>query len=157
MRRRVQCTLLILFRVLKDFIPSDTSAVLVEIFAVRQSPEHPAFTAIQIRHPSSCFHGLLNIAAAVYDLSDFAILNKTPVVSFSDMMGKEKRESKPGWGKINRSGSKWSEQSSNDESCEMSSLDLSDNTDSTTSSSSTASTTLKEWNSVTMAVMVVVG
>ncbi|KAL2479252.1 Calcium-dependent lipid-binding (CaLB domain) family protein [Forsythia ovata] len=159
-----------LFRVPKDFISGDTSAVSVEIFAIGYLRDFligtvrfllstcvsaaetltgtPAFTAVQIRRPSGRFHGVLNIAAAVYDLSDFAILNKTPAVSFRDMMGKEKRESKPRRGKISRDGSKRSEQSSGGESCELSSLDLSDGADSTTSSSSAASTALKEWNCV---------
>ncbi|KAL2509957.1 C2 domain-containing protein [Forsythia ovata] len=66
----------------------------------------PAFTTVQICRPSRCLHAVLNIAAAIYDLSDFAILNKTHVVSFSVMMGKEKRKSKLRRGKISRDGSK---------------------------------------------------
>ncbi|KAL2509845.1 C2 domain-containing protein [Forsythia ovata] len=83
----------------------------INYFAAKTLTGTPAFTAVQIRRPSCCFHAVLNIAATVYDLSDFAILNKTHVLSFSDMMGKEKRESKPRRGKISRDGSKQSEQS----------------------------------------------
>ncbi|CAI9763831.1 unnamed protein product [Fraxinus pennsylvanica] len=159
-----------LFRVSEGFISGETSAVSVEIFAVGYLRDFligtvrfllstcvcaaetltgtPAFTAVQIRRPSGSFHGVLNIAAAVYDSSDFAILKKTPAVSFRDMMGKEKREPKPRRSKISRDGSKRSEQSSGGESCDLSSLDLSDGADSTTSSSSAASTALKEWNYV---------
>lgn len=54
---------------------------------------------------------------------DFAILKKTPVVSFPDMMGKEKREPKPRRSKISRDGSKQIEQSSGGESCDGSSVD----------------------------------
>ncbi|KAL2554402.1 uncharacterized protein Fot_08021 [Forsythia ovata] len=125
--------------------------------AAKTLTETSTFIVIQIRRPSSRFHGVINIASAVYDLSDLAILNKTHVVSFRDMIGKEKCESKPRRGKISRDGSKRNEQSSNGEFCEMSSLDLSDGTDSTSSSSSTASMMLKEWNCVTIAVMMVAG
>ncbi|KAL2480824.1 Uncharacterized protein Adt_33790 [Abeliophyllum distichum] len=106
----------------------------INYFATETLTRTPSFNAVQIHRPSNCFHGVLNIAAAVFDLSDFAILNKIPVVSFCDMMGKENHESKPCRGKVNCDGSKWSEQSYNVESYELSSLDLLDGTDSTTSS-----------------------
>ncbi|KAI3449233.1 hypothetical protein Pfo_005898 [Paulownia fortunei] len=160
-----------LFRVSNEFISGDTSAVAVEIFAVgyikdfligtvrfllstclkRTTPlasareisiGTPAFTAVQIRRPSGRFQGVLNIAAAVYYSSDYAILEKVSAVSFRDLMEKKERESRR-LRRLSRGGSRRSQQSSGGDSC-----DLSDGADSTTSSSSTASTALKEWNCV---------
>ncbi|KAL0464867.1 UNVERIFIED_CONTAM: hypothetical protein Slati_0374300 [Sesamum latifolium] len=101
-----------------------------------------AFTAVQIRRPSGRFQGVLNIAAAVYASSEFPILGKVSAVSFNDLMDKKETQSRR-QRRLSLGGSKWSQQSSERESC-----DLSDGGDSTTSSSSTASTALKEWNCV---------
>lgn len=160
-----------LFRVTDEFIYGDTSAVAVEIFAVgyikdfligtvrfllstclkrtaalgsasERSIGTPSCTAVQIRRPSGRFQGVLNIAAAVYHSSDYAILEKVSAVSFRDLMEKKESESRR-LRRLSRGGSKRSQQSSGGESC-----DLSDGADSTTSSSSTASTALKEWNCV---------
>ncbi|KAK6120581.1 hypothetical protein DH2020_045677 [Rehmannia glutinosa] len=160
-----------LFRVSNEFVYGDTSAVSVEIFAVgyikdfligtvrfllstclkRATPlasasegsvGTPACTAVQIRRPSGRFQGALNISAAVYFSSHYAILEKVSAVSFRDLMEKNERESRR-LRRLSRGGSRRSQQSSGGESC-----DLSDGADSTTSSSSTASTALKEWNCV---------
>ncbi|KAL0397961.1 UNVERIFIED_CONTAM: hypothetical protein Scaly_0244500 [Sesamum calycinum] len=160
-----------LFRVSNEFISGDTSAVSVEIFALgyikdfligtvrfllstclkRMIPiasdgggsvRSSAFTAVQIRRPSGRFQGVLNIAAAVYDSSEFPILGKLSAVSFHELMDKKETESRR-QRRLSLGGSKWSQQSS-----ERESSDLSDGGESTTSSSSTASTALKEWNCV---------
>ncbi|KAL0379449.1 UNVERIFIED_CONTAM: hypothetical protein Sangu_0009200 [Sesamum angustifolium] len=99
-----------LFRVSNEFISGDTSAVSVEIFALgyikdfligavrfllstclkRMIPiasdgggsvRSSAFTAVQIRRPSGRFQGVLNIAAAVYDSSEYPILGKVSAQS----------------------------------------------------------------------------
>ncbi|XP_051132594.1 uncharacterized protein LOC127252458 [Andrographis paniculata] len=156
-----------LFRVSNEFISGDTSAVAVEIYAVgcikdfligtvrfllstclkRTKPGErsigtPSFTALQIRRPSGRFQGVLNIAAAVYHSSDYAILDKLSAVSFRELMKKKESEAHR-LRRLSRGGSRRSQPSSGGESC-----DLSDGADSSTSSSSTASTALKEWNSV---------
>ncbi|KAK4415885.1 hypothetical protein Salat_2695900 [Sesamum alatum] len=154
-----------LFRVSNEFISRETSAVAVEIFAVgrikdiligtvrfllntclkRATPlgsssiGTPMFTAVQIRRPSGRFQGVLNIAAAVYHSSDYAILEKVSAVSFRELMEKKESESRR-LRRLSRGGSRRSQQSSGGESC--------DSVDSTASSSSAASTALKEWNSV---------
>ncbi|KAG8363287.1 hypothetical protein BUALT_Bualt19G0006400 [Buddleja alternifolia] len=155
-----------LFRVSDEFISGDTSAVSIEIYAVgyikdfligtvrfllsntaplqvqsaaERSIGTPSFSAVQIRRPSGRFQGVLNIAAAVYCSSEFAVLEKVSAVSFRELMQRKENESR----RLSRGGSRRSHQSSGGESC-----DFSDGADSTTSSSSTASTALKEWNCV---------
>ncbi|KAK6142717.1 hypothetical protein DH2020_023065 [Rehmannia glutinosa] len=128
-----------LFRVSNEFVYGDTSAVAVEIFAVGYIKD---FLIGTIRRPSGRFQGALNISAAVYFSSHYAILEKVSAVSFRDLMEKNERESRR-LRRLSRGGSRRSQQSSGGESC-----DLSDGADSTTSSSSTASTALKEWNCV---------
>ncbi|CAK9153635.1 unnamed protein product [Ilex paraguariensis] len=161
-----------LFRVDKDFVTGETSAVSVEIYAVGYIKDKligtvrfllssclqggasvtgigiPAFTAVQIRRPSGRFHGVLNIAVTVYKSSDFTILDGLSAICFRDLM---KRENDRRWRRLSRIGSKKSEKSSGGESCDFScgdsiDLDFSDGGDSTSSSSSTTSTVLKEWN-----------
>ncbi|KAL2251789.1 uncharacterized protein LOC105173112 [Sesamum indicum] len=153
-----------LFRVSNEFISRETSAVAVEIFVVGRikdiligsvrfllstclkratplasgSTGTPVFTAVQIRRPSGRFQGVLNIAAAVYHSSDYAILEKVSAVSFRELMEKKESESRR-QRRLSRGGSRRSQQSSG-ESC--------DSVDSTASSSSAASKALKEWNSV---------
>lgn len=106
-----------LFRVSSDFIASETSGVVVEIYAVGYIRDYPigtvrfllssclgkfpasadvlgtpAFTAVQIRRPSGRFHGVLNIAASVCSsssMSDFDIFNGSSAVSFRKLMGDE--------------------------------------------------------------------
>lgn len=158
-----------LFRVSNEFVSGETSAVSVEIFAVgyikdfligtvrflpstclkrakppasagERSIEAPAFTAVQIRRPSGRFQGVLNIAAALYYSSDYAILDKVSAVSFRDLMEKKESEARR-LRRLSLGGLRRSQQSSGGEFC-----DLSDGADSTTSSSSTASTAMKELN-----------
>ncbi|KAL7125746.1 hypothetical protein ABFS83_14G137200 [Erythranthe nasuta] len=161
-----------LFRVSDEFIAGDTSAVAVEIFAVgyikdiligtvrfllstclkraaapidsagEGSIGTPFCTGLQIRRPSGRFQGVLNIAAAAYRSSDYAVLENVSAVSFRGLMEKKENESRR-QRRLSRGGSRRSQQSSGGESC-----DFSDGADSTTSSSSTASTALKEWNCV---------
>ncbi|KAK4411462.1 hypothetical protein Sango_0219200 [Sesamum angolense] len=138
-----------LFRVSNEFISGDTSAVShvpqeddTDRLRWGGSVRSSAFTAVQIRRPSGRFQGVLNIAAAVYDSSEFPILGKVSAVSFHELMDKKETESRR-QRRLSLGGSKWSQQSS-----ERESSDLSDGGDSTTSSSSTASTALKEWNCV---------
>ncbi|MCD7460445.1 hypothetical protein HAX54_043576 [Datura stramonium] len=154
-----------LFRVSPEFISGDTSGVTVEIYAVGYiknflvgtvrllissclngivnhgtSTVTPAFTAVQVRRPSGRFHGVLNIAAAVYSSTDFSLLNGLSAICFRDLM-QEKENGRWRRRRLSRGGSKRSEQSSGGESC-----DFSDGADSTTSSSS--SVALKDWNCV---------
>ncbi|KAM7508599.1 hypothetical protein LguiA_019052 [Lonicera macranthoides] len=159
-----------IFRVSPEFIAADTSAVSVEIYAVGCIKDFlvgtvrfllssclstasggggtgtPAFTAVQIRRPSGRFHGVLNIAATVYDGSELNLMSGMPAICFRDLIGESRRRG------LHRRGSKRSEQSSGGESCDLSSCggespaESTDGGDSTTSSSSNASTVLKEWN-----------
>ncbi|KAL6311549.1 hypothetical protein AAG906_005146 [Vitis piasezkii] len=145
-----------IFRVSSDFLACDTSAVAVEIYAVGVIRDHligtvrilisnclpaadlrsrnfaarsPSLTAVQIRRPSGRFHGVLNVAAAVVNASDFASLTGMLAIDHRDLMGQTSN--------------------SGGESCDHScadSADYSDGADSTTSSSSTASTVLKDCN-----------
>ncbi|KAL3536751.1 hypothetical protein ACH5RR_000117 [Cinchona calisaya] len=106
-----------LFRVSSDFIASETSGVIVEIYAVGYIRDYligtvrfllssclgkfptsgdeigtPAFTAVQIRRPSGRFQGILNIAASVRSSSsssDFDIFNGSSAISFRELMGGE--------------------------------------------------------------------
>ncbi|PIN05301.1 hypothetical protein CDL12_22161 [Handroanthus impetiginosus] len=147
-----------LFRVTDGFVSGDTSAVAVEIFAVGYIRDYligsvrfllstclkrstslaserfsatPSCTAVQIRRPSGRFQGVLNIAAAVYYSSDYAILEKVSAVSLGDLMKKKEMVSRR-LRRLSRGGSKRSQKSSGGDSC-----DFSDGADSTTSSSST--------------------
>ncbi|EPS68074.1 hypothetical protein M569_06693, partial [Genlisea aurea] len=161
-----------LFRVCNDFISGDTSAVSVEIFAVGYIKDFligtvrfllsscfkrpgsvelsreegtigtPAFTAVQIRRPSGRFQGVLNIAAAVYQLLDYPIMEKETAVSFRDLMEKRETDAHRRNRRLSRGWSRRSQQSSGGESCDFS------DADSTTSSSSTTSTALKELNCI---------
>ncbi|CAN4111508.1 unnamed protein product [Withania somnifera] len=147
-----------LFRVSPEFISCETSGVSVDIYAVgyikdflvgtarllissciNRIPNHgisiatPAFTPVHIRRPSGRFHGVLNIGAAVYNNTDFSLLN-----GLSAIRWRRRR--------LSRGGLKRSDPSSGGEY-----YDFSDGTDSTISSSSSAaamSTALKDWNCV---------
>lgn len=164
-----------IFRVSSDFLACDTSAVAVEIYAVGVIRDHligtvrilisnclpaadlqsrnfaarsPSLTAVQIRRPSGRFHGVLNVAAAVVNASDFASLTGMLAIDHRDLMGQSLRRRR-----VRRRGHRRrtakSEQLSGGESCDHScadSADYSDGADSTTSSSSTASTVLKDCN-----------
>ncbi|KAI3693418.1 hypothetical protein L6452_33253 [Arctium lappa] len=169
-----------IFRVSHDFINGDTSAVQFQIYAAGYISDYfigtvryllssspissrygsiigiPSFSALHIRRPSGRIHGVLNIAATVYDGSHFASLNGRSAVCFRDLIGKgnktdylfsERRLSRC----LSHVGSKKSEQSSEAESFDLSfeeSVDFSDGTDSTTSSSSTTVTAFKDSNGV---------
>ncbi|KAA8516123.1 hypothetical protein F0562_019302 [Nyssa sinensis] len=153
-----------LFRVASHFVSSETSAVSVEIYAVGCIKDHlvgtvrfllsncisgavtgiPSFTALQIRRPSGRFHGVLNIAATLFNGLDSAAFTGLSAVCFRDLMRERRRHlSRKGSEKIARS----SGGESNDLSCGDSD-DFSDGANSTTSSSSATSTStaLKEWN-----------
>ncbi|XP_004229965.1 BON1-associated protein 2 [Solanum lycopersicum] len=161
-----------LFRVSPEFISGETSGVSVEIYAVgyikdfligtvrllissclKGIAKHgittatPAFNAVQVRRPSGRFHGVLNIAAAVYSSSDFSLLDGLSAICFGDLMEEKENGSRWRRRRLSRGGSKRSEPppSSGGES-----YDFSDGTDSTTSSSSSSavSMALKDCNCV---------
>ena len=160
-----------IFRVSSDFLACDTSAVHVEIYAVGIIRDHligsvrilisnclPAadlrsgnfaarstsITAVQIQRPSGRFLGILNVAAAVINASDFAALTGVTAIDHRDLMGQGLRRLRR-----RRKQTAKGEKPSGGESCAHScadSADYSDGADSTTSSSSTASTVLKDCN-----------
>lgn len=160
-----------LFRVSPEFISSETSGVSVEIYAVGYikdfligtvrllisschkgvanhgiSNATPAFRAVQVRRPSGRFHGVLNIAAAVYSSTDFSLLNGSSAICFRDLT-EEKENGRCQQRRLSRGGSKRSEPPSSG----GDSYDFSDGTDSTTSSSSSSAVStvaLKDYNSV---------
>ncbi|PWA90766.1 C2 calcium-dependent membrane targeting [Artemisia annua] len=180
-----------IFRVSPHFIYGDTSAVQFEIYATGYIRDYlvgnvrfllssstltsaktgavigtPAFSAVHIRRPSGRVHGVLNIAATVYESSDFAAFSGMSAVCFRDLIGEKenedvakskRRERRMSW-HLSRDGSKRSERSEKSEkssggdSCEFprcDSVEFSDGNDSTTSSSTTSSVTagaLKELN-----------
>lgn len=158
-----------LFRVSDDFISGETSAVSVEIYAVGYIRDlligtvrfllsnclsirdsfstlgTPSFTAVQIRRPSGRFQGVLNLGAAVYNPSDFSIMENVSAACFRDLVKKNVPDSPSNrrWKKLSRVGSKRSDLSSGSESC-----DFSDGSDMTTSSSASDLTALKDINGV---------
>ncbi|KAI3731874.1 hypothetical protein L1987_63066 [Smallanthus sonchifolius] len=173
-----------IFRVPPQFIYGDTSAVQVEIYACGYIRDYqigsvryllssssltssktgavigtPAFSALHIRRPSGRVHGVLNIAATVYESSDFAAFNGMSAVCFRDLIGekenddKRRRERRLSWHPhLSRVSSKRSERSSGAESSDVpieDSVDFSDGNDSTTSSSSSSltMTAFKDLNS----------
>ncbi|CAH1443545.1 uncharacterized protein LOC111876793 [Lactuca sativa] len=175
-----------IFRVTPDFIYGDTSAVQFEIYACGYIRNYlighvryllssssltssktgamigtPAFSAVHIRRPSGRVHGVLNIAATVYEGSDFAAFNGMSAVCFRDLIGekenddKRRRERRLSW-HPSRDGSKRSQRSSGAESCDSPSVEFSDGNDSTTSSSSSSLTTaaFKDLNGVRSTVQV---
>lgn len=158
-----------IFRVSPDFISGDTSGVSVAIYAVgciknflvgtvrlllssclhkKTGIRTPAFTAVHIRRPSGRCHGVLNVAATVYDGTEFEMLSGLNAVAFHDLIGegeKSNNHRRSRERRLSRVGSKESELSSAD-SFDFDSVDFSDGTESTTSSSSNASTVLKDGN-----------
>lgn len=155
-----------LFRSSPEFIGGDTSGVSVEIYAVGCIKDFlvgtvrfllssclsknngigtPAFSAVHIRRPSGRCHGVLNVAATVYDGSEFEMLSGLNAISFRDLIG-EGENNRRRARRLSRVGSKRSEQSSGGDSCDLDSVDFSDGAESTTSSSSNASTVLKDCN-----------
>ncbi|GJZ88167.1 C2 calcium-dependent membrane-targeting protein [Tanacetum coccineum] len=175
-----------IFRVSPHFIYGDTSAVQFEIYATGYIRDYlvgnvrfllssstltsaktgavigtPAFSAVHIRRPSGRVHGVLNIAATVYESSDFAAFNGMSAVCFRDLIGEKdndemakskKRERRMSW-HLSRNGSKRSERSeksSGADSCEFprcDSVEFSDGNESTTSSStSSVNGALKDLN-----------
>ncbi|KAJ0668918.1 putative C2 domain-containing protein [Helianthus annuus] len=178
-----------IFRVPPSFIYGDTSAVQVEIYACGYIRDYligtvryllsssslvssktgavigtPAFSAVHIRRPSGRVHGVLNIAATVYESADFAAFDGMSAVCFRDLIGekendeKRRRERRLSWHpNLIRSSSKRSERSTTSSGGERESFDipiedsvnLSDGNDSTTSSSSSSTTTVfKDVNGV---------
>ncbi|KAJ9563367.1 hypothetical protein OSB04_008527 [Centaurea solstitialis] len=174
-----------IFRVSPEFIYGDTSAVQFEIYACGYIRDYlignvryllssssltsskagggggaaigtPAFSAVHIRRPSGRVHGVLNIAATVYESSAFAAFTGKSAVCFRDLIGenddedKRRRERRLSWS-LNRDGSRRSEQSSGAESCDFpvrDSIDFSDGNDSTASSSSASSRTTAAFKDV---------
>ncbi|XP_071688677.1 uncharacterized protein [Rutidosis leptorrhynchoides] len=162
-----------IFRVSQDFIDGDTSAVQFQIYAVGLIRDYfigtvryilssspissrsgdvsgiPGFSALHIRRPSGRVHGVLNIAATVYNSSDFPSLIGINTICFRDLIGKNNgSDYKFGEWQLSRfinhfKGYKRNEQkesvSEADESCEDS-VYFSDGTDKTTSSSSSCTT-----------------
>ncbi|KAJ9536062.1 hypothetical protein OSB04_un000765 [Centaurea solstitialis] len=173
-----------IFRVSTAFISGDTSAVQFQIYAAGYITDYsigavryllstssvatgiPTFSALHIRRPSGNIHGVLNIAATVYDGSHFASLTgRTSAVCFRDLIGKGYRSSSGGdlfserrFSRcLSRAGSKKSLQSSSEaESLDNlsveESVDFSDEsgTDSTTASSTPCATVtaVKDGNGV---------
>ncbi|CAI9101200.1 OLC1v1038467C1 [Oldenlandia corymbosa var. corymbosa] len=157
-----------LFRVSPDFIASDTSGVVVEIYAVGYIRDYlvgtvrflissclgkptsgeigtPAFTAVQIRRPSGRFHGVLNLAASVSSCttsSDLEIFHGFYGISLGDVAShrdkKEKDDSRR-WRRLSRIGSKASDLSSGAESCELDFSSLDLSEDGSESTCTTAS------------------
>lgn len=177
-----------IFRVSQDFINGDTSAVQFQIYAVgfirdyfigsvryilSSSPISsrsgdvngiPGFSALHIRRPSGRVHGVLNIAATVYNSSDFPSLTAIDAICFRDLIGKKNsHDFKFGEWNLSRclshlKGYKRNEQeesgSEAEESCEES-VYFSDGTDKTTSSSSSCRTitAFRDGNTVESKVM----
>ncbi|XP_071735915.1 uncharacterized protein [Rutidosis leptorrhynchoides] len=179
-----------IFRVSPHFIYGDTSAVQFEIYACGYIRDYlignvryllssssltssktgavigtPAFSAVHIRRPSGRVHGVLNIAATVYESSDFAALNGMSAVCFRDLIGESenddkeqqrlrRRERRMSWHPtvLSRNGSKRNDRSSEAESCDFpmnDPVEFSDGNESTASSSSSVSTAaFKEVNGV---------
>ncbi|XP_071707802.1 uncharacterized protein [Rutidosis leptorrhynchoides] len=180
-----------IFRVSPHFIYGDTSAVQFEIYACGYIRDYlignvrfllssssltssktgavigtPAFSAVHIRRPSGRVHGVLNIAATVYESSDFAAFNGLSAVCFRDLIGdgenddkqqqqQRRRERRMSWHPtiLSRKGSKRSDRSSEAGSCDFpigDPVDFSDGNESTTSSSSSSVSTaaFKEVNGV---------
>lgn len=163
-----------LFRVSPNFIACETSAVNIHLYAVGYIKDlllgtvrfllcnclgktasssdaiaSPAFTAVQIRRPSGKFRGILNVAIAIHNESEFPLLKGLSAINFRELTG-ETDKNKENVRRLSRGGSKRSEQSSGGDSCDfdLSSLDFSsDGAESTTSSSSPATcAALREWN-----------
>ncbi|MCD7460751.1 hypothetical protein HAX54_044332 [Datura stramonium] len=105
-----------LFRVCRSSFPA-IPRYLNGIVNHGTSTVTPAFTAVQVRRPSGRFHGVLNIAAAVYSSTDFSLLNGLSAICFRDLM----QEKSGRWRRrrLSRGGSKRSEQSGS-ESCDFS-------------------------------------
>ncbi|MFS8027278.1 putative C2 domain-containing protein [Helianthus anomalus] len=107
-----------IFRVSPSFIYGDTSAVQFQIYACGFIKDYlignvrfllsssslvssktgavvgtPAFSALHIRRPSGRIHGVLNIAATVYECSDFAAFNGMSAVCFHDFVGEKSKSS----------------------------------------------------------------
>ncbi|KAK9074279.1 hypothetical protein SSX86_006876 [Deinandra increscens subsp. villosa] len=174
-----------IFRVPPRFIYGDTSAVQVEIYACGYIRDYlignvryllssssltssktgavigtPAFSAVHIRRPSGRVHGVLNIAATVYESSDFPAFNGMSAVCFRDLIGekendeKRRRERRLSWHPhLSRNSSKRNERLSVPESSDApveDPVDFSDGNDSTTSSSSSSltMTAFKDLNGV---------
>ncbi|KAL8229776.1 hypothetical protein R6Q57_014676 [Mikania cordata] len=168
-----------IFRVSPRFIYGDTSAVQVQIYACGYIRDYlignvryllssssltssktgavigtPAFSAVHIRRPSGRIHGVLNIAATVYESSDFPAFDGMSAVCFRDLIGekenedKRRRERRLSWHP--HLGLKRNERLSGTASFDTLVDDLvefSDGNDSTTSSSSSLTTT-KDLNGV---------
>ncbi|KAL1809443.1 hypothetical protein DCAR_0728981 [Daucus carota subsp. sativus] len=158
-----------IFRVSPDFISGDTSGVSVAIYAVgcikdflvgtvrlllssclhkKTGIRTPAFTAVHIRRPSGRCHGVLNVAATVYQGTEFEMLTGLNAVTFHDLIGEGEKSNqlrRSRERRLSRVGSKESELGSGD-SFDFDSVDFSDGAESTTSSSSNASTVLKDSN-----------
>ncbi|KAK1364268.1 C2 domain-containing protein [Heracleum sosnowskyi] len=153
-----------IFRVSPDFISGDTSGVSVAIYAVgciknilvgtvrlllssclhkKTGIRTPSFTAVHIRRPSGRCHGVLNVAATVYDGTEFEMLSGLNAVAFHDLIGEGEKSShrRSRERRLSRVGSKDSEFSPAD-SFDFDSADFSDGAESRTSSSSNASTVL---------------
>ncbi|KAK9051411.1 hypothetical protein SSX86_028038 [Deinandra increscens subsp. villosa] len=170
-----------IFRVSPDFISGDTSAVQFQIYACGYIRDYlignvryllssssltssrsgavigtPAFSAVHIRRPSGRVHGVLNIAATVYESSHFTAFNGMSAVCFHDLIGEKendqeqnhnrRRERRISWHPhLSRVSSKKSDQSSGAESGDFTigdSVDFSDGNESTASTSSAPTTEL---------------
>lgn len=114
------------FKVSPDLLCRETSAISVEIYAVGMlrdnligsvrflistflpaisakdseipSMKTPTLTALQIRRPSGCFHGVLNICATVINGSDFASMTGVSATGYQysveeDVRGRRRRKS----------------------------------------------------------------
>nr|XP_043626859.1 uncharacterized protein LOC122598332 [Erigeron canadensis] len=169
-----------LFRVSPRFIYGDTSAVQFEIYASGYIRDYlignvryllssssltssktgavigtPAFSAVHIRRPSGRVQGVLNIAATVYESSDFAAFDGMSAVCFRDLIGenenekeRERERRRRSWHPamvLSRNSSKRSDRSSGADSSEFPIGDPVDFSDGSDSSSSSA---LKEVNGV---------
>ncbi|XP_076910529.1 uncharacterized protein LOC143568204 [Bidens hawaiensis] len=161
-----------IFRVPPEFIYGDTSAVQVEIYACGYIRDYligtvryllssssltssktgavigtPAFSAVHIRRPSGRVQGVLNLAATVYESSNFAAFDGMSAVCFRDLIGekedeKRRRERRMSWQpRLSRASSKKSDRSS--------AVEDSDGNESTASSSSSMTmTAFKDLNGV---------
>ncbi|KAJ8900606.1 hypothetical protein K2173_025383 [Erythroxylum novogranatense] len=159
-----------LFKVSKEFLTGETSAVSFEIFAVgclrdpligtvrflisnlplcSSTPTDirtPSFVALQIRRPSGRFHGMLNVGAVVTGDSELTALNGASALGYRDLMGVSVRRKRPGL-KKSKSVSLRKDYPGENSWCD--SGYTSDGTESSsTSSSSTASTVLKDFNGI---------
>ncbi|XVE73775.1 hypothetical protein DITRI_Ditri11bG0145300 [Diplodiscus trichospermus] len=98
-----------LFKVSSDFLSSETSGILIEIFALGiirdtllgtvrllvsnflqfgsafKAVKTPSFNAVQVRRPSGRFHGVLNVGVKVLDSADAPSMSVS-AIGFRDLI-----------------------------------------------------------------------